>query len=207
MKGNNYQTVTVYDAWNNKAETYTLEGNKLSLTLEPGEAVFLCFDNFPCSDNPGRGRYLPKLTGQQPLSLDWKLSRRAELGTEYFGETLLKAGEGLPNLNGPGYWPAFTGTYRYVGGFTWQKESGVQYMLLIPEASDSVRVCLNGIDLGYQAGFPARVDITEELVEGENRLVLDVASTLVWKRKDGASTHLQVQATGITRDPVIQRYE
>lgn len=211
IKGSQYQTVTIYDAWNNKAETYALEGSRLPLTLEPGEAVFLCFDSSRSADNCMKNkesrRRFPKLTGQQPLSLDWKVSRRAVMETEFSGETILKAGEELPNLNGPGYWPDFTGTYRYEGSFVWKKEPGAGYCLLLPEASDSVRIWLNGLDLGYQAGFPARVDITDALAEGENRLVLDVTTTLVWKRKDGASTHLQVQATGITMEPVILSYQ
>lgn len=32
-------------------------------------------------------------------------------------------------------------------------------------------------------------------------------TTLVWSRKDGASTHLQIPATGITEIPVVECYE
>ncbi len=65
---------------------------------------------------------------------------------------------------------------------------------------------LNGEDLGYLAGFPAKVEITDALLDGENHLEIKVDTTLVWKLKDGASTHLQVSATGITEAPVIETY-
>ena len=120
---------------------------------------------------------------------------------------MLRAGEELPNLNEPGYWPSFTGVYRYECLFQGKKEDRKCYKLLIPEASDCVRVKLNDTDLGFLAGFPARADITAALKDGENRLELQVFTTLVWSRKDGASTHLQIPATGITEIPVVECYE
>lgn len=120
---------------------------------------------------------------------------------------LLEAGQELPNLNGPGYWPSFAGTYRYETIFQQPKENGRIYCLVLPEASDSVRVELNGVELGFLAGFPARVDITDALKEGVNALILDVTNTLVWRVKDGASTHLQIPATGITAVPVIEWFD
>lgn len=201
--------VTLYDPWNHKAETYGMEGNTVPLSLEPGEAVFLCFEKKEGAEHAAgeKAARFPRLTDSQTLFVDWKVSRRAELETHFGGETVLKAGEELPNLNGPGYWPAFTGTYRYEGSFVWKKEAQARYCLLLRSASDCVKVRLNGVDCGWLAGFPARVDITQALTDGDNRLELEAATTLVWKRKDGASTHLQVQASGITAEPVIQKYE
>ena len=75
-----------------------------------------------------------------------------------------------------------------------------------PEAADCLRVKLNGEDVGYLAGFPAKVEVTDALLDGENHLEIKVDTTLVWKLKDGASTHLQIPATGITEAPVIETY-
>ena len=206
-----YSEVTVYDAWNNKAAAYRITDGEIPLCLEPGEAAFLCFEKKSSEGKETPAGSLPRLAGEYELSLDWKVSRKLVLASEFTGETVLKAGQELPNLNGPGYWPAFTGTYRYEGSFVPEeiglvKEEGKRYCLLLPEASDCVRVRLNGTDCGWLAGFPARADITDALVRGENRLVLEVTTTLVWQRKDGASTHLQVQASGITRNPVIEKF-
>lgn len=219
-----YGKVTVYDPWQNRAECFALQGGGIPLNLEPGEAMFYCLEPGDAKRCPGKSGekedvpacgVFPVLEGRRALDVDWKVSRweqpqRVQPGEQpipVFEEAaLLKAGEELPNLNGPDYWPSFVGIYRYETGFEQAKEKGRRYYLVLPEASDSVRVELNGVDLGFLAGFPARVEITDALKEGENSLTLDVTNTLVWRIKDGASTHLQVPATGITAVPVIEWY-
>ncbi len=158
----------------------------------------------------------PVLQDSAVLDIDWSVhkipledSKRGSLpetGTaKKQGEALrLPAGEPLPNLNGPGYWPSFVGTYVYEGSFCQKKEDGKRYFLLFEEVSDSLRLVLNGEDLGFLAGFPARVEITRALARGGNRIRVEVTTTLVWKLKDGASTHLQVPASGMTKPPVLQ---
>lgn len=196
-----FESVTVYDPWSNRSESFALNGQELPLILEPGEAVFFCFDKNTVSVAP-----YPVCARAEPLRVDWRLSKEDGPDGGFGEETVLRAGEKLPNLNGPGYWPAYTGTCRYEACFSCEKEEGVRYKLLFPEASDCVRVVLNGRDCGWLAGFPARADITEELASGGNRLELYVTNTLVWQRRDGASTHLQIPATGITEEPVLECY-
>lgn len=190
--------VTRYDLWNQGAASYELPEEGLPLRVEPGEAVFLRFWR-EGAGGPVSPRPLPRLEESRPLALSWRLQAGE-------AELVLDGAEPLPNLNGPEYFPAFAGVFRYQGTFVHKPAEGRRYLLCIPEASDSVRVVLNHKDLGWQAGFPGRVDITEALEEGENLLTLEVANTLVWLRKDGASTHLQLQATGITKPPVVEAY-
>ena len=224
--------VTVYDPWQNRAECFALQEGGLPLNLEPGEAVFYCLEPGDALDDcqetgSARGKAFgceeafPVLAGQRRLDVDWKVSKweqphivepqtaqTAGRFTPVFEEgAVLRAGEALPNLNGPDYWPDFVGIFRYETEFEQAKEKDRRYYLVLPEASDSVRVLLNGVDLGFLAGFPARVEITDALREGENVLVLEVTNTLVWRIKDGASTHLQVPATGITEAPVVEWYK
>lgn len=217
VRDGNYNTVTVYDAWHNRARTYRVEEACVSLCLDPGEAVFMCFGNQTQMSEEEKGTAPTGCVRQKTfgvpaesrkLSIDWRVSRKRNGESEFFGEkALIKAGEQLPGLNSPGYWPDFTGTYRYEGEFCAQKETGRSYCLRLPEASDSVRVMLNGRDYGFLAGFPARVEITDALEDGSNRLVLEVSTTLVWSRKDGASTHLMVPATGITEEPELEMFD
>lgn len=190
--------VTRYDLWNQGAASYELPEEGLPLRVEPGEAVFLRFWR-EGAGGPVSPRPLPRLEESRPLALSWRLQAGE-------AELVLDGAEPLPNLNGPEYFPAFAGVFRYQGTFVHKSAEGRRYLLCIPEASDSVRVVLNHKDLGWQAGFPGRVDITEALEEGENLLTLEVANTLVWLRKDGASTHLQLPATGITKPPVVEAY-
>ena len=108
------------------------------------------------------------------------------------------------NLNGPKFDPCFTGFYRYETNFSVNKKEGVRYFLKIEKGGDTAQVFVNGIDCGYQAEFPGRTEITGALTDGENKLCLEFSTTLVWKRKDGASTHLQLSGTGLLSCPVIE---
>ena len=142
------------------------------------------------------------------LDLDWQVSRADEL---HYGEfepyTALKASGELPNMNGPRFDPTFSGFYRYDSSFAVKKEEGCRYWLTIPDGGDVAQVFVNGMDLGYIAGFPGRVEVTNALRDGENQLRIEWSTTLVWKRKDGASTHLQIYGTGLLAKPVLKCFE
>ena len=203
--------LTLYDPWFNRAQSFDLKpyptqtegyAHQILGSLEPGESCFLCLESIEHIKEEGQKiesdiHFLEK---QTTLYIPWKVTIKE-------GKTLqLKADKELPNMNGRGYFPAYTGSYLYTGSFTWKKNKGEHYSLKFPEAADCLRVKLNGEDLGYLAGFPAKVEITDALLDGENHLEIKVDTTLVWKLKDGASTHLQVPATGITEAPVIETY-
>lgn len=198
-----YRVAKVYDAWHNTCRSYGLEDHRLSLTLEAGEAIFLCFVE------QTDGEILPQRLLRRenlqcvPLTGDWKLSKAGAKEEEFDQPISIAGGLELPNLNGADYYPGFVGTYRYEGDFSCSIQKNCDYSLYFPEASDSLRLWVNGEDMGYLTGFPGSVNITEAIKEGSNRLVIDVTNTLVWERKDGASTHLQIPPTGITQAPCL----
>lgn len=99
----------------------------------------------------------------------------------------------------------FVGTYRYEGGFH-MKTGEETYMLYIPHAGDTAQIFLNGKDLGYMANFPGRLDVTQALRDGENTVCIDVTTTPVWERRDGASTHLQIASAGMAAAPVLETW-
>ncbi len=243
VKNPAYKEVSVYDPWQNRAERYALPDQpakrEVPLYLEPGEALFYCFEDgkgntaedtvnvMGTGEKPAREiRQFPVVVESIVLDLDWKVygkpkQQEPERAQEASQESrqqgfsgirdrrleegiLLQAGQPLPNLNGPGYWPSFVGIYLYEGSFCHKKEEGKRYFLLFPEASDSICLRINGKDLGFLAGFPARMDITEALADGLNQIRVEVTTTLVWQLKDGASTHLQVPPSGMTQAPVLQ---
>lgn len=225
-----YKSVTVYDPWAGKSKTYGITEGAIPLKLMPGEAVFYVLEHSTC----GEYKKFPELSGSCKIITDWKVTRTSEtdvcagqnkpftserftpepaqldqsavavMGDQQEEGILLKAGEELPNLNGRGYWPAFTGQYRYEGSLNVEKLEDAEYFLKLPQAGDCVRVWVNDKDCGYMAGFPSRISLGDALKEGENKLVLEAATTLVWKRKDGASTHLQVTGMGILEEPVLE---
>jgi len=210
VRDTRYNAVTVYDPWTDRRETFAMEKGVFPLHMLPGEAVFWIME-----ESIEVHRHYPVKREAYRIVTDWIVSRKAvgrdvAFSGESFGDMLLiKAGEPLPNLNGPEYYPSFTGTYRYEGEFDLEEkldleeEAGGDFYLLLPEVSDSVHIRLNDMDLGYMAGFPGRIYIGDALKQGRNKLVMEVTTTLVWERKDGASTHLQIPASGITKDPFI----
>lgn len=131
-----WRSVVRYDALNNRAEEVWAQESsggvgpgfgevKLHVCLEPGEAViFIGSDVIPeCSElrtDIACSRRALEETGRMELLTDWKVSLKAAglkvcNGFEY--KMTLKAGERLPNMNGPEMFPEFSGTYRYEGGF------------------------------------------------------------------------------------------
>ena len=238
--------VTFFDTWNDREETYSLNGKSLPVVLEAGSSLlFAAFD-------AGEEKYgrIPVQSKRQPLSTGWKVSRQpwgSQEGFEDYTEVGVQSGapgqtksgsqagaagqdglgneaksgvqpgapgqDGLggsgrlPGLNGPGYDPGFTGTYRYRGTFQAKVQEGKRYFLLFPEVSDALHLQINGCDAGWQCHFPSRVEVTGLLKNGENEICADITTTLVWERKDGASTHLQIPASGLTAQPVLEEYD
>ncbi|WP_281550230.1 hypothetical protein [Murimonas intestini] len=227
--------VTYYDAWNNRSETYKLPGEGLPVSLEPGCSLLLAAgkdNDVTAGENAEEVlKEIPEEAGSRTLSVEWKVSRRkvsargyevsamesgvsareAKVSDAASGEAFeeyvtLPPAALLPNLNGPGYDIGFTGTYRYEGSFVLEKEEGVRYFLKFPEASDALCLYINDREAGWLGNFPGRVEVTELVLDGENRIRADVTTTLVWERRDGASTHLQIPASGITMQPVLEMY-
>lgn len=197
-----YGKLTEADLWRNKIRFFGIVENTVPLHLYPGEAVFLILE-----ENGEEYPEVPKLVEERKLETDWKVSRRRN-GEESFSSLFeLKAGEEFPNMNGPKQDPRFVGTFCYEGRFTVRKQENQIYELLLLKAADTAKIFLNGQDLGVLAGFPGRILITEALRDGDNNLKIQVTNTLVWERKDGASTHLQIPATGLTAAPRILTYE
>ncbi len=198
------------DLWRNTSEAFKIQDNVLPLSLEPGEAVFWILEKAQQNDLEKTDSLSPMLQkkGEQLLDLEWQVSRRQRQQKEFEPVGVLK-GEKYPNMNGPEGDPGFTGTYRYEGNFSFKKEAVCQhrYFLKIPGAGDTVQLFLNGKDLGCLAGFPNRTEVTDALITGQNALCIEVTTTLVWERKDGASTHLQISPTGLWEAPVLEEYD
>ena len=188
-----------YDPWFDREEAVAIADGRMPLHLAPGECLLCLLD--------GREDAAPAKTVQaeMPLDLRWAVSCADELSHDAFRPLMtIEPGQPLPNMNGRGQQPGFTGWYRYDGVFDCRKEEGAAYHLAIPRGGDTAQVVLNGVDLGYLAQFPGWVDVTDALRDGSNTLRLEFSTTLVWQRKDGASTHLQLGPTGLGGVPMLQ---
>lgn len=201
IKDEAFTSVEMYDPWINQSECYAVSDAKVKAELLPGQVLFMQFEKV----NDGVLEKANLAETMKP-AFDWKISCRENRTEEYKEYLHIAAGKELPNLNGPGYQIGFTGTYRYESSFATKKEEKNRYRLTLPEVSDYAKVFVNDKLCGVAVGFPASVDITEALADGENNLTIDVVTTLVWERKDGASTHLQIPASGMIQNPEIEVY-
>ena len=72
--------------------------------------------------------------------------------------------------------PEFSGIARYETEIS--ATDGETVTLEITDAGEAVEVFVNGESLGIQIARPFRYDLTERLTAGENRLAIEVATTL-----------------------------
>lgn len=196
-----YRRLTKADLWRNSSRTFEIQENTIPLHLYPGEAVF-----FILEEGKEPGETVPKQKEERKLETVWKVSRRRHGEQKFVPVTEIQEGECFPNMNGPSMDSRFVGTFAYEGSFNAEKKEG-QFVELILKAQDTARVFLNGHDLGFVAETPGRIGITEALQDGKNILEIQVTNTLVWERRDGASTHLQIPATGLLEAPSLRIYE
>ena len=61
----------------------------------------------------------------------------------------------------------------------------------------TARLTVNGRDAGIRITAPYRFTVSELLTEGENRITVEVANTLVGKERDGFSFHMPLLPSGL----------
>lgn len=197
------QGLVRYSPLDNTYEQATLVKGSLQIQLLPGEAAI-----YMTSSKPYISRTALKETETIALNLDWNISIASALNYPEFEKKLtLKAGEKLPNMNGKGYFPKFTGTFRYEGTLHLQHAEGKKYTISFPALGDCGEVWINDQYAGMMIGNPYLVDITSNVVKGDNKLVIEVTNTLVWQVHDGQSTHMQLNPTGMTQIPQLHIYK
>ena len=161
----------LYDPWDNVCRAADASpvsgGTQVKLTVEPLKTVAVVFG--PC-DAPLVAPVACE--GEAEELKQW--NRCICPGIEYpkFGEmTTVNIPEDIAVEL-----PEFSGFARYE---TVIRASGGEITTLeITDAGEAVEVFVNGESLGIQIARPFRYDLTDRLTEGENRLVIEVATTL-----------------------------
>lgn len=93
--------------------------------------------------------------------------------------------------------PEFSGFVRYETQFSWEGKG--QATLEITDAHEGVEVFLNGESLGIQIAPPFRYNLTGKLKKGENKLTIEVATTL--ERENAVRTNPMRKQMGLA--PII----
>ena len=201
-----FEIMKTVDMWNGTSRSFVLRNNTIPLSLEPGEAAFIILEAKAAEEEKEAVQGLPMRKRQTILEGIWQISRCGDGKGNFETVGTAAQGEELPQLTGLTADNTFTGIYRYETEFSLTKKTGEEYVLFLPYAGDSAEITLNGISLGQMAGFPGRKDLTRAVADGTNVLRIDVATTMVWKMRDGASTHLQIFPAGLTEKPAVEVY-
>lgn len=165
-----------YDAWNNRIERVELEENKLRLSLESLKSFILVLD---CSMTDEEAEKYPlfmeqDFTGKQELFFDGQWSRGICESLEYpaFKE---KKQITLPDCLEVEQ-PSFSGFISYENRFSAKK--GERIFLEISDAYEGVEVFLNNKSMGVQIVPTYCFELSDYVLDGENHLRIEVATTL-----------------------------
>lgn len=159
-----------YDPWHNSCSSLNAksikDGTRIELTVEPLKSHFIVFGDAPALIE------IPDYSRQGTALNTWQ--RSICQGVEYpnFGQ---KKAVCLPDDVAQEH-PKFSGFVRYETNFPARK--GQQMLLEISDASEGVEVFLNGKCLGIQIAQPYRYNLTAAVLDGENHLIIEVATTL-----------------------------
>lgn len=156
----------LYDPWHNVCHNADIRDGKLHLVLEPLKSVFIIFGDCDAVEEA------VSYEGNATELVTWQ--RSICEGSRYpdFEE---KKAVSLPD-NVALEMSKFSGFVRYETNFP--GKAGQEVLLEISDASEGVEVFLNGRSLGIQIAPPFRYDLSAAVIEGENKLAIEVATTL-----------------------------
>lgn len=170
----------VYDAWENTVygadAVWDADAGQTAvpLTLEPLKSQLFIFDKKEYVEELLKQEKRPVIASGEPIKLTetWKRSICRSIEYPNFGE---KKEITLPDLLHEEE-PYFSGFVHYENRF--EAKAGGQYVLEISDAHEGVEVFVNGTSLGIQIVPTYRYDLSPAVRDGENELVIEVATTL-----------------------------
>lgn len=165
-----------YDAWNNQIFPVDLEEKDLLLSIEPLKSKVYIIDavveNAELRQLYGKENIIPTIKEQIPFMDTWKRSICKSIDYPNFDR--------LKEVNFPDIlaeeMPEFSGYVRYENRFEADKSQEVS--IEITDAAEGVEVFLNGISLGIQIVPEFVYDLSENIRQGINEIVIEVATTL-----------------------------
>lgn len=169
IKGNCY----AYNAWDNRLERVEAipseNGTKILVEIHPRKSLIIMFD-----DAKEELLFEPIKTAGTELELQRNWTRSICRSIEYPNfkeEKEVKLPDQLAEEK-----PEFSGLVRYENSFLSQGDE--KLVLEVTDAAEGVEVFVNGVSAGIQIVPPYHFDISALVKNGENRLVIEVATTL-----------------------------
>ncbi len=108
------------------------------------------------------------------------------------------------NVNSANFKPEFSGKMRYTFKFE-LKDISERIFMDLGEVGQNAEMILNGVNLGVCPAKPYLFEITNNVKQGENQVVIIVSNTLAQKVKDRFSKFLQLEPSGLLSEIKILR--
>lgn len=178
-----YSSRYIYDAWNNVVIDCHFEGNSLNVSIEPMKSLIVVFDKVSNAfdsvrKNPAYFQIntINKSSDVVTVNKNWKRSICKSIDYPHFEKNkIINLPDSLEKEE-----PEFSGFIRYEN--TFQIPSNLpdskHVILNITDASEGVEVFINDASLGIQVVPNFIFDISEKIVKGENKIRIEVATTL-----------------------------
>ncbi|WP_339879433.1 glycosyl hydrolase [uncultured Algoriphagus sp.] len=154
----------------------TADGTRVTLFLKSGESIFLkTFNDKVDLDIPAWPDY-GKSASTTDISKNWKL-------TFTQGQPKLPLAQSMDQIkpwtnNGDSIANDFSGQATYSSEFDFKKSEGKHYLLTIYKVYESAKIWINGQYAGNSWSIPYQLDITEQLVNGQNTIKIEVANLM-----------------------------
>jgi len=184
VKFKNIYKPIAYDAMENKLYKLNYKTNENStsvkLHLDPYESIFIfveyskvIFSQFKHNINE---KHIDNLENELIIDGKWEVSIADSKNYPNFVlESKIKK---LGNISTPELLPNFSGTIRYEMSFEFNVNDVVYAKLNLGEVYEIADVELNGKHIGTKICPPYCFDVTNFLLQGENKLKIDVTNTL-----------------------------
>lgn len=168
------QNVQLFDPMSGKhglAKTKTVKSKTfIKLQLQPGQSAFIISE-------PGHEKqnwtYLNKEVYNQPITNRWEI-KFLEGGSKQPNDTIISSLQSWTNFGGE--YENFSGTARYSSTFELKKNETLNYILHLGDVRESARVKINDKDAGTVFSIPFNLNVTNLMINGENKIEIDVTN-------------------------------
>lgn len=176
------------------------DGNNINLKLSPYQSCIVVFTD-GLEDMPVVTE--PKLVEELLLNGSYEISIATV--QDYPNFKAYKKSSSLIDITGVGELPEFSGIMKYTT--TFMVEGNGIYKLDLGVVGETARVTVNGKYVGIRICPPYLFDITDVIRQGENLLEVEVANTLVYRRKDYLSGFMALPPSGLIGPVRLLRYK
>ncbi len=196
-----------YDAYSNqvfplKANNKRANETEIQINITPGKSQFIIFDQIDTTE-------LSKTfntSGVREVLLNWQRSQCHAIDyPEFYKQKSVVLPDDLAVEQ-----PSFSGYAAYDTEIEAQANEKIN--LVITNAAEGVEVFVNHQSLGIQLVAPYEYDLTSKLVDGENTLRIEVATTLERERSQDDNlfekelmNHQPLSKSGITGKVILYR--